>query len=90
MKMQMGPKFSPLIALYCLCILTTCYRTALAATTYYVSSQNGDDDSNNGLSLQNAFQTIKHASQQVVPGDTVLIRGGTYAGEKLNLEISGM
>ena len=48
------------------------------AATYYVS--NSGDDSNDGLSPGNAFETLQHAADEVSTGDTVLVENGTYAG----------
>jgi len=47
-------------------------------TNYYVS--NNGDNSNDGLTLATAFQTIQHAGDQVQAGDTVFVENGTYAG----------
>src|SRR5688500_14022654 len=44
-------------------------------STYYVSTQG--DDTNAG-SLDHPFRTIRRAADFASPGDTVLIRGGTY------------
>ncbi|MBO9605848.1 MAG: carbohydrate binding domain-containing protein [Paenibacillaceae bacterium] len=46
-----------------------------AGATYYVAT-NGSD-SNSG-SIGSPFRTIQHAADVTAPGDTVLIRGGTY------------
>src|SRR5688572_25990274 len=45
-------------------------------TTYYVAT-NGNDV-NSGTSITLPLRTIQRAMNLVVPGDTVLIRGGTY------------
>lgn len=50
-----------------------------AATTYYVS--NSGNDANNGTSLETPLKTIQRAMGKVAPGDTVLVRGGTYREE---------
>lgn len=47
-----------------------------SGTTYYVDP-NGSDDAN-GLSLETSFKTIQKAANTVNPGDTVLVREGTY------------
>ncbi len=47
------------------------------AVTYYVNAQGGDDG-NNGQSLTTAWRTLGKANSAVQPGDTVLVRGGTY------------
>lgn len=66
-------------------ILKSCAVIGLAvcvsitnATNYYVS--NSGSDSNNGLTLGNAFLTIQHATDLVVAGDSILIADGNYAG----------
>lgn len=50
----------------------------LQANNYYVS--NAGNNSNNGLSLNNAFLTLQHAADIVVAGDSVLVANGTYVG----------
>ena len=44
-------------------------------STYYVATDGSDT---NAGSLDNPFRTIQRAASLVNPGDTVLIRGGTY------------
>lgn len=46
------------------------------ATTYYVATDGNDNA--NGLSLETPFKTIQKAANIVNPGDTVLVREGTY------------
>ncbi len=48
------------------------------AATYYVS--NSGNDMNDGLSLSAAFQSLQHAADLVIPGDSVLVEDGTYTG----------
>jgi parallel beta-helix repeat protein len=48
------------------------------ATNYYVS--NAGDNSNNGLSIGNAFLTLQFAADTAVAGDTVFVENGTYVG----------
>ena len=50
----------------------------LHANTYYVS--NSGSNNNNGLSESTAFETIQHASNLVLAGDTVVVLAGTYVG----------
>jgi hypothetical protein len=47
-------------------------------STYYYVDPNGND-SNTGLDVNNAFKTIGYAVSKVVAGDTIYVRGGTYA-----------
>ncbi len=48
-----------------------------AAATYYVS--NGGSDSTGGGSIGNPFQTVQYTLDNAAgPGDTVVLRGGTY------------
>lgn len=49
----------------------------LHSTTYYVSSEMGDD-SNTGISEKLPFKTIQKAADLTVPGDVVYIMNGTY------------
>jgi parallel beta-helix repeat protein len=59
-------------------------------TTYYVSSQIGDDD-NAGTSAAAPFATLQVAADHTAPGDTVLVMNGTYtSGDPvLNITIGG-
>ncbi len=50
-------------------------KTAEAGDTHYVSTTGSDR--NNG-SLSSSWATIQHAVGQSKPGDTILVRGGTY------------
>lgn len=49
--------------------------SSLLATTFFIASD-GDDASDGGIDAP--FATIQRAQESVAPGDTVLIRGGTY------------
>lgn len=51
--------------------------SALAATTYYVSSTNGNN-SNEGTSQEKALETIQAAVIKAASGDTIEILEGTY------------
>jgi len=57
-----------------------------AGTNLYYVATDGSD-SNPGT-MEQPFQTISHAANQVVPGGTVLIRGGTYQ-EQVTITNSG-
>ncbi len=52
---------------------------------YYVATSGAD---NNPGTFEHPFRTIQHAVDRLVPGDTVLIRGGTYR-EQVSLTASG-
>lgn len=66
--------------LYLFCgLLSLLSANALTqAATYYVSEQG--NDSNPGT-LSSPWRNINYASSQAGPGDTVLVRGGTYYEE---------
>lgn len=51
---------------------------SFAGTTYYVSMTG--NDSNPGTATNSTWATIQHAVDNVVAGDTILVRTGTYAG----------
>jgi len=53
----------------------------LAPTAEYYVAADGDD--NNPGSEQAPWRTIQHAVEQMTPGDTVLIKSGTYDGARL-------
>ncbi len=57
-------------------ILLVCVENAQAATYYLSPSGN---DSNAG-STSAPWQTIQHAVDTVAPGDTIILKSGTYAG----------
>jgi hypothetical protein len=57
----------------------------LGATTYYVA--NAGADSNSG-SLTQPWRTIQKAANILAPGDTVLVRSGTY-NERVTVNVSG-
>jgi hypothetical protein len=80
MTKQVLQKRPPSVAHF-LCTLFCAFFLAapfLAAATYYVAP-NGND-SNNGSS-SSPFRTIQEAADTVDPGDTVIIRNGTYTGD---------
>jgi len=55
--------------------------TAPAADTYYVSS--AGHDTNVGTTVSAPFRTLQKAANSVQPGDTILMRPGTYAGARI-------
>lgn len=62
-----------IILSFLLIILTS---QIVSAKTYFVSVSG--NDTSNGLSADNPLKTIPRAIALVVPGDTVLVRGGTH------------
>lgn len=56
------------------------------AETYYVAPPPAGDDGNRGTS-EFPWATLQHAAEAVTPGDTVLVREGSYVG--FNLVQSG-
>ena len=62
----------------------------LLSTTYYVATSG--NDANAGTALTAPFRTIQRAANLAGPGDTVLVRGGTYReslgtiSKKVNLQ----
>jgi hypothetical protein len=63
----------------------TLLARAPSGTTYYVAT-NGND-SNKG-SIRSPWQTIQHAADTAVAGDTVLVRAGVY-NEHVGFHVSG-
>lgn len=56
------------------------------ARTLYVATDG--DDAKDGTSRKSAWRTIRHAAEQVRPGDTVLIAGGRYS-ERVRIRVTG-
>jgi parallel beta-helix repeat protein len=54
-----------------------CLAGTASAATYYVAT-NGNDTFNG--SSTNPWATLQHAVETIAPGDTILVRSGTYAG----------
>jgi parallel beta-helix repeat protein len=54
-----------------------CFAGSASAATYYVAT-NGNDTFNG--SSANPWLTLQHAVETIAPGDTILVRSGTYAG----------
>ncbi len=54
-----------------------CLGGTASAATYYVAP-NGNDTFNGSSS--NPWATLQHAVETIAPGDTILVRSGTYAG----------
>jgi hypothetical protein len=52
---------------------------ALQGVTYYVALDGDDDDGSEAF----PWRTVQHAVEQVMPGDTILVRSGTYAGWRI-------
>lgn len=66
-------------------ILTGCSK--YAAKTYYVDINKGND-SNSGLSEQQAFKTLQKASEVISPGDICMVKKGDYP-ERVYIHTSG-
>lgn len=67
---------------------TSSYRLSLLeGNTYFVSTLGGNDSNLGTYSAP--FATIETATQRLDPGDTVLVRGGTYYDRVLQLSRSG-
>ena len=54
------------------------FTHAFSQSTFYIS--NTGSNSNNGLSLNTAFETLQHAADIVSAGDSVLVVNGNYVG----------
>lgn len=59
-------------------LLLTITISVHSQTTYYVS--NSGSNSNNGLTISSAFETLQHAADIVSAGDSVLVVSGNYVG----------
>ena len=57
------------------------------SATYYVATYGSD--SNNGLSEETPFKTVKKAVDTVQPGDKVMVKAGTYF-ERIQIKTSGL
>lgn len=64
-------RFVPIILLAVLCVLPA------SATTYYISTSGSDY---NPGSLAYPWKTFSHATSRLRPGDTLIVRDGTYTG----------
>ena len=59
------------------CAAGLCLAGISSATTYYVAP--GGNDAASGSSFA-PWATLQHAVETIAPGDTILVRSGTYAG----------
>lgn len=71
-----------LVLVFCAVLIPL--RAATAQTTYHVDPDG--DDANDGSSSQ-PWATLQHAADTVQPGDSILVRDGTYTG--FQIETSG-
>jgi len=72
-----------LCCIFCGSIL---FSISLLSQNYYVSTSG--NNSNNGLSVANAWRNIQHAVDNIGPGATVNILGGEY-NERIEVFVSG-
>ena len=68
-----------------LCVAMVCLP---AAATYYVAQQDPKAADTNAGAEAAPFKTINAAIKGLKPGDTLLIKGGTYRGENIRLDDS--
>jgi parallel beta-helix repeat protein len=59
------------------CAAAICLNGAASAATYYVAPNGNDVASGSSFA---PWATLQHAVETIVPGDTILVRSGTYAG----------
>jgi hypothetical protein len=69
-----------------LCVAMVCLPAA--AATYYVAQQDPKAADTNAGAEAAPFKTINAAIKGLKPGDTLLIKGGTYRGENIRLDDS--
>jgi hypothetical protein len=58
-----------------LALLILAPSTSAQGNVYYVAPGGSDDDDG---SIDHPWATVEHAGRTAGPGDTVLVRGGTY------------
>jgi len=64
--------------LFSILIIGLVCSQVFSQTNYYVS--NSGSNSNNGLSINSAFETLQHAADIVSAGDSVFVVSGNYTG----------
>ena len=84
MKKTNEKKLVKILLAFCLTVLMT---GGVFATTYYVSKATGASDSNSGTQAS-PWLTINHGVSQLVPGDILYVRTGTYT-ETVSVNVSG-
>ena len=77
-----------LLTVYLLGFCALVFGQDTEGTTYYVRSLEGSD-SNDGISPETAWKTVKHAARKLTPGDTLIIGPGLYR-EGVQLESGGL
>jgi len=68
-----------LLSLLAAALVAASFPPFLAATTYYVAPPPTGSDTNPGT-LESPWATLQHAAGLIQPGDTVLLRAGSFAG----------
>lgn len=58
------------------------FTASAGATTYYIDAAKGDDSAA-GTSVDAPWKTLDRANAALAPGDTVIVRAGTYADSRI-------
>jgi hypothetical protein len=66
-------------------LLASLVASSASAATYYVATTGRDT---NPGTLAHPWRTVQHAADKLLPGDTVLVRGGVYH-EAVTVNVSG-
>ena len=74
----MNHSFTIRTAIFGLAVMLLAAAAPVSATTYFVGMTG--NDANPGTTRTNTWRTIQSAVDRVIPGDTIIILAGTYAG----------